>query len=74
LFESQTQEYRDVVLGTAPRVGVEAAVPFGWDRWLGARSAFVGMHSFGSSAPIAALYPHFGITPEKVAEAARSLL
>ncbi len=35
LFESQAQEYRDVVLGTAPRVGVEAAVQFGWDRWLG---------------------------------------
>ena len=35
LFESQAQEYRDVVLGTAPRVGVEAAVRFGWDRWLG---------------------------------------
>ena len=74
LFESQTQEYRNVVLGTAPRVGVEAAVQFGWDRWLGERSAFVGMHSFGSSAPIAALYPHFGITAERVAEAARSLL
>ncbi len=74
LFESQTQEYRDVVLGTAPRVGVEAAVRFGWDRWLGERSAFVGMHSFGSSAPIAALYPHFGITAERVAQAARSLL
>jgi transketolase len=74
LFESQSQEYRDVVLGTAPRVGVEAAARFGWDRWLGERSAFIGMHSFGSSAPIAALYPHFGITAERVAQAARSLL
>jgi transketolase len=74
LFEKQDAAYQKAVLGIAPRVGVEAAVRFGWDRWLGERSAFVGMHSFGASAPIAALYPHFGITPEKVAEAARSLL
>jgi transketolase len=74
LFEKQDDSYRKSVLGSAPRVGVEAAVRLGWDRWLGERSAFVGMHSFGASAPIEALYPHFGITAEKVAEAARSLL
>jgi transketolase len=55
-------------------VAVEAAVEFGWHRWLGTRAAFVGMHGFGASAPGEALYKHFGITPEKVAEAARSLL
>jgi transketolase len=74
LFEAQPQAYRATVLGTAPRVGVEAAVRLGWDRWLGERSAFIGMSGFGASAPIEALYPHFGITAEKVAEAARSLL
>jgi transketolase len=74
LFEAQDEKYRSAVLGSAPRVGVEAAVRFGWDRWLGERSAFVGMSSFGASAPIEALYPHFGITAEKVAEAAKSLL
>jgi len=74
LFEAQPEDYRKAVLGTAPRVGVEAAVQFGWDRWLGEHSAFIGMHGFGASAPIEALYPHFGITAEKVAEAARSLL
>ncbi|MGA8548890.1 MAG: transketolase [Stellaceae bacterium] len=74
LFEAAPKEYRDRVLGAAPRVGVEAAVEFGWDRWIGARGAFIGMHGFGASAPGEALYPHFGITPEKVAEAARSLL
>jgi transketolase len=62
------------VLGSAPRVAVEAAVRFGWDRWLGPRCAFIGMEGFGASAPGEALFPHFGITPEKVAEAARSLL
>ncbi|HYU12866.1 MAG TPA: transketolase [Stellaceae bacterium] len=74
LFEQQPEEYRRRVLGTAPRVGVEAAVRLGWDRWLGSRSAFVGMHDFGASGPIETVYPHFGFTAEKVAEAARSLL
>jgi len=74
LFEQQPDDYRNGVLGTAPRVGVEAAVRFGWDRWLGPRSAFIGMSSFGASAPAEEVFKHFGITPEKVAEAARSLL
>jgi len=41
LFEAQPTEYRAAVLGTAPRVAVEAAVRLGWDRWLGERSAFI---------------------------------
>jgi len=74
LFESAPKDYRDMVLGSAPRVAVEAAVRLGWDRWLGPRGAFIGMEGYGASAPGEALFPHFGITPEKVAEAARSLL
>ena len=74
IFGKAPREYRDAVLGSAPRVGIEAAIGFGWDRWLGARGAFIGMEGFGASAPGEALFPHFGITPEKVAEAARSLL
>jgi transketolase len=74
LFDNEPEDYRKSVLGDAPRVGVEAAVRFGWDRWLGPRGAFIGMHDFGASAPGEALFPHFGITAEKVAEAARSLL
>jgi transketolase len=74
LFEAQPEEYRRAVLGSAPRVAVEAAVQLGWERWLGERGAFIGMTGFGASAPVEALYPHFGITPEKVAAAARSLL
>ena len=74
VFEAQPQAYRDAVLGSVPRVAVEAAVQFGWERWLGPRGAFIGMTGFGASAPGEALFPHFGITPEKVAEAARSLL
>ena len=64
LFEPQPEDYRSAVLGTAPRVGVEAAVRLGWDRWLGERAAFIGMHSFGASAPAQDVYQHFGITPE----------
>ena len=74
LFEKAPEDYRDAVLGAAPRVAVEAAVEFGWDRWLGPRGVFVGMKGFGASAPGEALFPYFGITPEKVADAARSLL
>ena len=74
LFEKTPREYQDAVLGSAPRVAVEAGVRFGWDRWLGDLGAFIGMEGFGASAPGEALFPHFGITPERVAEAARSLL
>ena len=58
----------------APRIGVEAGVGFGWERWLGDSGAFVGMDGFGASAPAAKLYEHFGITPAKVAEAAKKLV
>ena len=75
LFEAQDQAYRDEVLPPAlPRVGVEAAVRFGWDRWLGGKGAFVGMSGFGASAPAEKLYAHFHITPEAVADAAKGLL
>jgi transketolase len=74
LFAAQPEGYQSEVIGTAPRVAVEAAVGFGWERWIGRHGAFVGMHGFGASAPGEAVYRHFGITPEKVAEAARSLV
>jgi transketolase len=71
LFEGEDEGYRAQVLGSAPRVAVEAASPFGWERWA---DAMVGMTSFGASAPADALYKHFNITPEHVAEKARALL
>ena len=74
LFEAQDEEYRRGVLGTAPRVGIEAAVRQGWDLFLDRGDAFVGMTGFGASAPGTALYGQFGITPEATAEAARKLL
>ncbi|SMX34373.1 transketolase [Actibacterium lipolyticum] len=74
LFAAQSDNYRATVLGTAPRVGVEAAVRQGWCEILGENSAFVGMSSFGASAPINDLYTHFGITADAVAKAAKALL
>jgi transketolase len=74
LFATQPVAYRDAVLGSAPRVAVEAAVSFGWERWLGDGGAFVGMEGFGASAPGATLYEHFGITAANVASAARKLV
>ena len=71
LFERQSPEYRAAVLGAAPRIGVEAALRFGWDRWIGPDGAFIGMTGFGESAPAADLYSHFGITPEAIAAAVR---
>ncbi|ODS03743.1 transketolase [Methyloceanibacter marginalis] len=73
LFDAQDEAYRQTVLGAAPRVGVEAAIEFGWQKWLGQDGTFVGMRGFGASAPAQELYKHFGITPEAVAAAAREL-
>ncbi len=74
LFEAQSAQYQGEVLGKAPRVAVEAAVPFGWSKWLGDGGIFIGMHGFGASAPAPELYKHFGITGEAVAAAARDLI
>ena len=81
LFAEQDEGYRRRILPGGPvRVAVEAAVRQGWDRWLcgergrEAKAGFVGMTSFGASAPQEDLYRHFGITPEAVAEKAKSLL
>ena len=74
LFCQQDDDYRLSVLGTGPRVGVEAAVQMGWNDLLGHDSAFIGMTGFGASAPACELYKHFGITAEAVAEAARQLV
>jgi transketolase len=73
LFAAQPVGYRDAVLGTVPRIAVEAAVGFGWERWLGNGGVFIGMGGFGASAPAPKLYEHFGITAAKVAEAAKQL-
>jgi transketolase len=70
LFLAQSEETRHAVIGTAPiKVAVEAAVRFGWDAVIGPDGAFIGMASFGASAPYKDVYKNFGITPEAVADA-----
>jgi transketolase len=70
LFRAQSNEYRAQVLGSVPRVGIEAAIEGDWARWLGDSGEFVGMTGFGASAPAEVLYREFGITAEAVATAA----
>jgi transketolase len=67
LFEQQDAAYRDDIIGRGTaRVAVEAAVGLGWERFIGEEGAFVGMRSFGASAPMEELFPHFGITADRV--------
>lgn len=67
LFEQQSESYQTETLGgDLPRVAVEAGVRFGWDRWIGHDGGFVGMSSFGASAPYQDLYNHFNITADAV--------
>ncbi len=79
LFDRLKEPQKRLILGeNLPRVAVEAGSPFGWGQYLyglgSGGGAFVGMDSFGASAPGPELYQHFGITPEKVAAAALKLL
>ena len=75
LFDAQDATYQDVVLGeNTVRVAVEAAIAQGWERYVGSEGGFVGMSGFGASAPAGALYEHFGITAQAVADAARKHL
>lgn len=69
LFDQQSPEYKTSVLGkNGVRVAVEAASPFGWERYVGMDGGIVGISTFGASAPAEDLYKHFGITTEKVVE------
>jgi transketolase len=73
LFRSQPAAYRDQVLGQAPRVAIEAAVQQSWNEWLRPSDRFVGLSDFGASAPGGKVFEHFGLTPEKIAGAARAV-
>jgi transketolase len=70
LLEAPEAARRAVIGDAKVKIGVEAAVRQGWDAIIGAGGSFVGMNSFGASAPFKELYRNFGITAEKVAEAA----
>ena len=76
IFDRQPEEYRESVLPSAvtARVSIEEASTLGWDRYVGTRGAMIGMHTFGSSAPLKDVMTKFGFTPQKVVETAREVL
>ncbi|MBR9891384.1 transketolase [bacterium] len=74
LFDAQPEAYRDEVLGLAPRIAVEAALPFGWTRYVAREADVVGMPGFGASAPAERLYAEFGITCDAIVARAKAHL
>jgi transketolase len=76
LFDAQPQSYRDTVLppSVRARVSIEAAAPFGWERYVGPEGAIIGISRFGASAPGPVLMREFGFTPEHVVETAKAVL
>ena len=76
LFEQQPQSYKDEVLPPAvtARLAIEAASPFGWDRYVGPRGEVIGMRRYGASAPYKEIAVHFGFTAANAVERARALL
>ncbi|WP_075261587.1 transketolase [Candidatus Odyssella acanthamoebae] len=66
LFDEQPKDYRKSVLGSAPRFAIEAASPYGWERYVGESDHIFGIPSFGASAPYQDLYDKFGLTVEKI--------
>ncbi|MGH2986652.1 MAG: transketolase [Solirubrobacterales bacterium] len=76
LFDRQPDEYREQVLPAAvtARVSIEEASTLGWDRYVGPGGQSIGMHTFGSSAPLRDVLGKFGFTPERVVETAREVL
>jgi len=75
VFERQDAQYRESVLPRAyrKRIAIEAGVTGFWRQYVGLDGAVVGIDSYGASAPIEQLLPHFGFTVEKVVAAAQSL-
>ncbi len=76
LFAAADAEWRERVLPSAitARVSIEAALAFGWSRWIGDHGLAIGIDHFGASAPADRLFREFGFTPERVADAVRSLV
>lgn len=76
LFEKQKKKYKKEILGNAshPKIAIEAAAKFGWERYIGTKGAFVGMQGFGASAPAEKLYEHFAITVDATVAKAKEIL
>jgi len=76
LFQEQSEQYRQEVLPAEirARVAIEAASPFGWERWIGDGGLVIGVDRFGASAPYQEIYENFGLTKEHIVEEAQRLL
>jgi len=75
LFDAQPPDYRMAVLPpTVPKIAIEAAVPLGWERYVGPGGAVIGVQRFGASAPYPVLMEKFGFTPQAVTERALEIV
>lgn len=74
LFDKQDLTYQEEILGTAPRIAIEAAAKFGWERYVGLDGDIIGMDGFGASGPANELYEYFGITAEEIVESVKNSL
>ena len=74
LFDKQDITYQEEILGSKPRIAIEAASKFGWEKYVGLTGDIIGMDGFGASAPAAELYKYFGITTEEVVDAVKDAL
>lgn len=74
LFDAQPISYQEEVLGSAPRIAIEAASKFGWEKYVGLNGDIIGMDGFGASGPAEELYKYFGITKEEVIDSVKNCL
>lgn len=74
LFDKQDLAYQEEILGTAPRIAIEAGAKFGWERYVGLDGDIIGMDGFGASGPAGELYKYFGITLEEVVDSVKNSL
>lgn len=71
LFFLQSKDYiTSLLCNSSLKIAVEAAISMGWERFIGPHGIFIGMHSFGASAPAEILYQHFGISAEQIVKKA----
>ena len=74
LFDLQGIDYQEQVLGSVPRIAIEAGSKFGWEKYVGLQGDIIGMDGFGASAPAGQLYEHFGITIAEVMDSVMNLI
>lgn len=72
LFDKQDMAYQEDVLGTAPRIAIEAGSKYGWEKYVGLNGDIIGMDGFGASGPGDKLFEYFGITVEEIIESVKN--